>query len=156
MNKNCFLLFVLLLSTFSARISSAQTSNYSSHYQQYGNPFKNVPDRRDVTMYQVNMRVFSKEGNFKGVIARLDSIKALGVNVIYLMPHYPVGKLKSVNSPYCVRDYKAVNPEFGTLDDLRALVDGAHRRNMAVLIYWVANHSSFDNRSEERRVGKEC
>ncbi|MFL5742114.1 MAG: alpha-amylase family glycosyl hydrolase [Flavisolibacter sp.] len=146
MNKNSFLLIVLFFSACSVKIARAQTGNASfTRYQQYGKPLKNVPDRRDVTMYQVNMRVFSKEGNFKGVISRLDSIKALGVNVIYLMPHYPVGKLKSVNSPYCVQDYKAVNPEFGTLDDLRALVDGAHRRNMAVLIDWVANHSSFDN-----------
>ena len=108
-------------------------------------PFKNVPDRRDVTLYQVNMRVFSKEGNFKGVMDRLDSIKAIGVNVIYLMPHYPVGRIKSVNSPYCIQDYKAVNPEFGTLDDLRALVAGAHSRNMAVILDWVANHTSYDH-----------
>ena len=111
---------------------------------QYGKPFK-VPDRRDVTLYQVNMRAFGKEGNFKGVSARLDSIKALGINVIYLMPHYPVGQVKSVNSPYCIQDYTAVNPEFGTLEDLRALVDGAHQRNMAVLLDWVANHTSYDH-----------
>lgn len=113
--------------------------------QQYGKPFTKVPDRRDVTLYQVNMRAFSKQGNFKGVLGRLDSIKALGANVIYLMPHYPVGKVKAVNSPYCIQDYKAVNPEFGTLEDLRAVVDGAHKRNMAVLIDWVANHTSFDH-----------
>lgn len=112
---------------------------------QYGVPFNNVPDRRDVSLYQVNMRVFSNAGNFKGVIDRLDSIKALGVNVIYLMPIYPLGSVKSVNSPYCIKDYKSVNAEFGTLDDLRALVDGAHSRNMSVLLDWVANHTSFDH-----------
>lgn len=112
---------------------------------QYGKPFNNVPDRRDVTIYQVNMRTFSKQGNFKGVTERLDSIKALGANVIYLMPHYPVGQVKAVNSPYCIQDYKAVNNEFGTLEDLRALVDGAHSRNMAVLLDWVANHTSYDH-----------
>src|SRR5665213_3618234 len=113
--------------------------------EQYGRPFPNVPDTRDVTLYQVNMRVFSKEGNFKGVLARLDSIKALGINVMYLMPIYPVGIIKTSNSPYCVRDYKAVNSEFGTLDDLRAIVDGAHSRNMAIILDWVPNHTSFDN-----------
>ena len=112
---------------------------------QYGKPFTNVPDRRDVTIYQVNMRAFSEEGNFRGVLPRLDSIKALGANVIYLMPHYPVGQVKSVNSPYCIQDYKAVNPEFGTLEDLRAVVDGAHQRGMAVLLDWVANHTSYDH-----------
>ena len=112
---------------------------------QYGTPFASVPDRRDVSLYQVNMRVFSSAGNFKGVIDRLDSIKALGVNVIYLMPIYPLGVVKSVNSPYCIKDYKSVSPEFGSLDDLRALVDGAHSRNMSVLLDWVANHTSFDH-----------
>ncbi len=112
---------------------------------QYGTPFGNVADREDAIIYQVNMRAFSQQANFKGVIARLDSIKALGINVIYLMPVFPVGKVKSVNSPYCVRDYKAVNSEFGTLSDLRALVDGAHGRNMSIILDWVANHTSWDN-----------
>ena len=61
------------------------------------------------------------------------------------MPIYPVGVLKSVNSPYCVKDYKAVNTEFGTLADLRNLIDGAHTRGMSVILDWVANHTSWDN-----------
>jgi len=112
---------------------------------QYGIPFKNVPDSRDVSMYQVNMRSFSKEGNFKGVIARLDSIKALGINVVYILPIYPVGVLKAQGSPYSVKDYRQINTEFGTLHDLRALVDGVHKRKMAIIIDWVGNHTSWDN-----------
>lgn len=112
---------------------------------QYGTPFSSVPDREDAVIYQVNMRAFSQQSNFQGVIARLDSIKALGVNVIYLMPIYPVGTVKAVNSPYCVKDYTTVNAEFGTLADLRNLVDGAHARNMCVILDWVANHTSWDN-----------
>jgi glycosidase len=112
---------------------------------QYGVPYSEMPDRRDVTIYQVNIRAFSKEGNLKGVQVRLDSIKALGVNVIYLMPIYPVGVVKSVNSPYCVKDHTAVNTEFGTLNDLRNLVDAAHSRKMAVILDWVPNHTSFDH-----------
>jgi hypothetical protein len=73
---------------------------------QYGTPFPAVPARQDATIYQVNMRAFSSTSNFQGVIARLDSIKALGINVIYLMPIFPVGSVNSVNSPYCVKDYK--------------------------------------------------
>ncbi|MDR3652094.1 MAG: alpha-amylase family glycosyl hydrolase [Paludibacter sp.] len=112
---------------------------------QYGTPFTGVPDARDASIYQVNMRCFSSTHDFQGVISRLDSIKSLGINVIYLMPIYPVGILKSVNSPYCVRDYKAVNSEFGTLTDLRSLIDGAHSRGMSVILDWVANHTSWDN-----------
>jgi glycosidase len=112
---------------------------------QYGTPFTGVPDARDAVIYQVNMRCFSSTHNFQGVISRLDSIKNLGVSVIYLMPIYPVGALKSVNSPYCVKDYKAVNAEFGTLADLRILIDGAHSRGMSVILDWVANHTAWDN-----------
>ena len=133
-----------LVISCSSSIKSTRPS-VTNGTEQYGQPFANVPDTRDVTLYQVNMRVFSKEGNFKGVLARMDSIKALGINVMYLMPIYPVGIVKTSNSPYCVRDYKAVNPEFGTLDDLRAIVDGAHKRNMAIILDWVPNHTSFDN-----------
>ena len=96
-------------------------------------------------MYQVNTRVFSAKGDFKGVTARLDFIKALGINVIYLMPIYPVGILKAKGSPYATKDYNAIGSEFGTLDDLRALVDGAHKRKMALIIDWVGNHTSWDN-----------
>lgn len=112
---------------------------------QYGTPYAQVPDARDAVIYQVNIRAFSSTHNFSGVQSRLDSIKALGVNVLYLLPVYPVGMVKSVNSPYCVKDYTGVNPEFGTLDDLRRLVQEAHNRGMAVLFDWVANHTSWDN-----------
>ena len=112
---------------------------------QYGIPFSNVPDRQDASIYQLNIRAFSSQGNFSCVIARLDSIKAMGVNVIYLMPICPIGTVNSSNSPYCVKDYKAVNTEFGTLSDLRALVDGVHKRNMSIMLDWVANDSARDN-----------
>lgn len=112
---------------------------------QYGTPFVGVPNREDAVIYQVNTRAFSQSGNFAGVTARLDSIKAIGVNVLYLMPIHPVGVVKSVNSPYCVKDYTAVNAEFGTLADLRTLVDGAHTRGLSVMLDWVPNHTSYDN-----------
>jgi glycosidase len=123
------------------------TTNHNTNTDpaQYNTPFTGVPDARDAIIYQVNMRCFSSTHNFQGVISRLDSIKNLGVNVIYLMPIYPVGVLKSVNSPYCVKDYLAVNTEFGTLTDLRNLIDGAHTRGMTVILDWVANHTAWDN-----------
>ncbi len=114
----------------------------------YGTPFSGVVDTKDIVMYEVNLRSFSSTHNFKGVQARLDSIKALGVNTVWLMPIYPVGVLKSaggLGSPYSVKDYNGVNTEFGTLDDLRTLVAEAHNRNMAVILDWVANHTSWDN-----------
>lgn len=117
----------------------------SQNFTQYGTPFSGVVDRQDATIYQVNMRAFSAQSNFQGVISRLDSIKALGINVIYLMPIYPVGTVNAVNSPYAVKDYRGINSEFGTLTDLRALVDGAHSKGMSIILDWVANHTAWDN-----------
>ncbi|MEN9612775.1 MAG: hypothetical protein RLZZ628_3589 [Bacteroidota bacterium] len=114
----------------------------------FATPFTGVPAAKDVVMYEVNLRAFSSQGTFKGVEARLDSIKALGVNVLWLMPIYPVGVLNAVGglgSPYSIKNYKEVNAEFGTLDDLQMLVKEAHRRNMSVILDWVANHTSWDN-----------
>lgn len=104
-----------------------------------------VPDPRDAIIYQINPRAFSEEGNLQGILPRLDSIKSLGANVIYIMPIYPIGQENSVNSPYCIRDYTAVNEEFGSLEDLQAVVDGAHERGMAVIMDWVANHTAYDH-----------
>jgi cyclomaltodextrinase len=103
---------------------------------------------RDAVIYEVFPRDFSPEGNFDGVARQLDRLKDLGVTVIWLMPIHPVGKLKSkgtLGSPYAVRDYDAINAEYGSADDLRRLIDGAHRRQMKVLIDIVANHTSWDS-----------
>ncbi|RYY35574.1 MAG: alpha-amylase [Sphingobacteriaceae bacterium] len=114
----------------------------------YGTPFSAVPDTKDIVMYEVNLRAFSNSANFTGLQARLDNLKDLGVNVIWLMPIYPVGQVRSaggLGSPYAVKDYTGVNAEFGDLDALRTVVSEAHKRGMAVILDWVANHTSWDN-----------
>jgi glycosidase len=112
---------------------------------QYGEPFNNVPSTSDIAMYEVNLQAFSSSGDLKGVEARLDEIKDLGINVVWLMPIYPTGELKSVGSPYAIKNYTQVNPEFGNLEDLRSLVEEAHKRDMAVILDWVANHTAWDH-----------
>jgi glycosidase len=107
-------------------------------------PFADVPNTSDMVMYEINERAFSTSGNFAGILPRLDSIKALGVNTIWLMPIHPIGVTKTVNSPYCITNFKEVSAEYGTLDDLKNLVREAHKRKMAVIIDWVANHTSWD------------
>ena len=104
-----------------------------------------MPEVADVVMYQVNPRVFAPSNSFQAILGRLDSIQDLGVNVLWIMPIYPIGQEKSKNSPYSVRDYKAVAPEYGTVDDLRALVESCHERGMGVILDWVANHTAWDN-----------
>ena len=105
-----------------------------------------VPAPEDVMMYQVNPRVFAPEKSFNAVAQHLDSIKALGTNVVWFMPIYPVGQIKTVNSPYCISDYKGVNPEFGTLEEFKNVVSLCHEKGMSVIVDWVANHTSWDNK----------
>lgn len=145
---NYIILLMLLVSSGCQKPDEPNNNNNNNPNTdpaQYGTPFSGVPDARDAVIYQVNMRLFSSSRDFEGVISRLDSIKSLGVNVIYLMPVYPVGVLNAINSPYCLKDYKTVNTEFGTLDDLRDLIEGAHDRGMSVILDWVANHTAWDH-----------
>lgn len=99
-------------------------------------------------IYQVNTRQFSAQGNFKGVKKGLAHIKSLGADIVWLMPIHPIGQKKrkgKLGSPYAVKDYLAINPEFGSKRDFKHLVDAAHKLGLKVIIDWVPNHSAWDN-----------
>ncbi len=107
-----------------------------------------LPPLLKVVVYEANLRAEGPRGGFVALTSRLGSIQALGVNVLWLMPVQPVGKVRSaggLGSPYATADYDMVNPEFGTPAELRRLIDEAHRRKMAVILDWVANHTAWDN-----------
>ena len=99
-------------------------------------------------LYEVFVRDFSPKGNFAGVQENLDRIEVTGANIVWLMPIYPLGqanKKGSVGSPYAVTDYRGINPDFGTADDLHKLVDAIHGRKMKVILDFVANHTARDH-----------
>jgi cyclomaltodextrinase / maltogenic alpha-amylase / neopullulanase len=103
---------------------------------------------RDGVIYEVYERDFSPEGNFKGVTTQLDRLKDLGVTILWLMPIHPIGQEKkkgTIGSPYAVRDYYGINPDYGTKDDLQRLISEGHKRGMKVIIDIVANHTSWDS-----------
>ncbi|MFM8450682.1 MAG: alpha-amylase family glycosyl hydrolase [Haliscomenobacter sp.] len=103
---------------------------------------------RSATIYEVNIRQFTPEGTFKAFEAHLPRLKEMGIDILWIMPIHPIGEKKRkgpLGSPYSVRDYYAVNPEFGTLEDFKELVDQIHQLGMHVILDWVANHSSPDN-----------
>lgn len=103
---------------------------------------------RNQIIYSVYVRNYSPEGTFEGVRRDLDRIKALGTDIIWLMPIHPVGEKArkgTLGSPYAIRDYRAVNPEYGTLEDFRRLVDDIHTRGMKCIIDVVYNHTSPDS-----------
>ena len=102
----------------------------------------------NATIYEVNLRQYTKEGTFKAFEPNLPRLRAMGVDVLWLMPIYPIGvkgRKGSMGSYYAVKDYRAVSPEFGALKDLRHLVKVAHEQGFKVILDYVANHSSPDN-----------
>jgi glycosidase len=120
------------------------------------NPYEPVPDvqlthpewSRSATIYQLNQRQFTPEGTFRAAEAHLPRVRELGVDIVWIMPVNPIGEVNRkgpLGSPYAVKDYLAVNPEFGTLDDLRHFVATAHDLGLRVILDWVANHTAWDN-----------
>ena len=103
---------------------------------------------RNQVMYQVFVRNFSEEGTFAAVEDSLDAIKALGTDIIWFMPIHPIGTLNrkgTLGSPYAISDYRAVNPEFGTIEDFKRLVAAIHDKGMKCIIDVVYNHTSPDS-----------
>ena len=103
---------------------------------------------RSAVVYEIFPRNFSEAGDLNAITARLDELKDLGVNVLWLMPVHPIGeKMKkgSVGSPYAVRDFYAINPDYGTTNDFKRLIDQAHQRNLKVIMEIVAGHTSWDS-----------
>ena len=107
-----------------------------------------VPGISDIVMYEVFVHNFSAEGTFNALTARLDELKELGINTLWLMPIQPTGQLNkkgTYGSPYSISDYTAVNPNYGTKKDFQRLVDSVHAKGMYIIIDEVANHTSWDH-----------
>jgi glycosidase len=139
------ILAALFSASFLVVPALAQNTNYKPK------PFvqvKNAPWLKDAVIYQLNTRQFSQEGTFKAAQKELPRIKAMGVDIIWLMPIHPIGvknRKGSLGSPYSIKDYYEVNPEFGTKADLKNFVDAAHKQGMRVILDLVANHTAWDN-----------
>ncbi len=100
-------------------------------------------------IYEVNVRQYTPEGTFRAFETNLQRLKDMGVQTLWFMPINPISKTDrkgQMGSYYAVADYTAVNPEFGTLDDWKALVKHAHEMGFKVILDWVPNHSGADNR----------
>lgn len=111
--------------------------------------YKNPEWSRSAVLYEMNLRQLTPEGTFAAAIKRLAFLRSVGVDAIWLMPIYPIGeqgRKGSLGSYYSIRDYKGINPEFGTVEEFRKFVDAAHALGMKVLLDWVANHTARDAR----------
>ena len=102
----------------------------------------------NLSLYEVNLRQYSESGSFQDFSGHLDRLQAMGAGILWFMPIHPIGeqnRLGNLGSYYSVKNYLDVNPEHGTLDDFKTLVEDIHSRGMYVIIDWVANHTSWDN-----------
>lgn len=144
------ILFVLLLAFVvscnqPAKVSE-QSDETSSTSTEHG---VNHPQwSKNANIYEVNIRQYTPEGTIKAFEAHLPRLKKMGVDILWLMPIHPIGEKNrkgTMGSYYAVKDYKAVNPEFGTMDDFKTFVDKAHEMGFKVILDWVANHTAWDN-----------
>lgn len=102
----------------------------------------------NAVIYEANIRQYSAEGTFAAFAKDIPQLKKLGVKILWIMPIHPIGvekRKEGLGSYYSVKDYRGINPEFGTLTDFKNLVKKAHQNGMYVIIDWVANHSAWDN-----------
>lgn len=101
----------------------------------------------DDVMYEVNLRQYSESGTFEAFEKDIPRLREMGVDILWFMPIHPIGvknRKGTMGSYYSIQDYKAVNPEFGDVEDFKRVVEKAHQVGMKVIIDWVANHSAWD------------
>lgn len=101
----------------------------------------------NAVIYEMNVRQYTPEGTFAAAAEELPRLQKLGVDVIWLMPIYPIGvdqRKGTLGSYYAISDYCAVNPEFGTMADFEDFLARAHDAGFKVILDWVANHTSPD------------
>lgn len=107
------------------------------------------PERaKAMNMYEVNIRQYTPEGTFNAFAEHLPRLSEMGVDILWVMPVQPIGVEKrkgGLGSYYSIQDYVATNPEFGTMDDFKNLVDKSHELGMLVILDWVGNHSAWDH-----------
>lgn len=95
-------------------------------------------------IYQANPRFFGENDCLKGLTAQVSRISGMDCDILWVMPVYETGELNGIGSPYCIRNFKALNPRYGTMADMKELVNTAHSNGMRVILDWVANHTAWD------------
>jgi len=151
--KHTAIYFMILLASCSGRTNQSAPENAAN---EYGAEFQPQPYvelthpgwSKNAVIYEVNIRQYTPEGTFRAFEEHLPRLREMGIDILWLMPIHPIGEKNrkgTLGSYYAVKDYYGVNPEFGTLEDFKRLVDKIHGMGMYVILDWVANHSAWDN-----------
>jgi len=141
-------MILLLLAGLFVGCSQTGQSDAEDKAQKKTYEFQTPEWSKDMNIYEVNVRQYTAEGTFKAFESHLPRLNNMGVDILWFMPIHPIGvknRKGTLGSYYSIMDYKAVNPEFGTLDDFKSVVTTAHNMGFKVIIDWVANHSAWDN-----------
>lgn len=139
---------LLAMALLSTACNSNHTSEGTMAEEEVTTGLQHPEWSRTATLYELNIRQFSQEGTFRAIINQIPRLKNMGIDCIWLMPIHPIGEKNrkgTLGSYYSVKDYKGLNPMYGTEEDFRALVQAIHVNEMKVIIDWVANHSAWDN-----------
>ena len=140
-------LLILLILTTSILVSCNSTQTKQDEKVEF-QKVKHPEWSKNLSIYEVNIRQYSEEGTFNAFAEQLPRLKELGTDILWLMPIHSIGEKNrkgTLGSYYAVKDYYGINPEFGTEEDFRSLINKAHELGMYVIIDWVANHSAWDN-----------
>lgn len=140
--------FSIILTSLSCRnFQKEDKESTSESSEMFEKP--RVPNwHKNATIYEVNLRHYTKEGTFKSFEAELPRLKDMGIDILWFMPIQPIGKTNSkgsLGSPYSVADYMTTNPAYGTPEEFKHMVQAIHEQGMHIIIDWVPNHTSWDH-----------
>ena len=155
MKRTIFSLFLFLVLVSCKQVNNEKPTQTESNQEEtkedkLSKTLKPIDDNvlESAVIYEANIRQYSKEGTFNAFTKDIPVLKDLGVKILWLMPVYPISTTKSkgsLGSYYAISDYTKVNPEFGSLADLRQLIKVAHQHGIYVILDWVANHTGWDH-----------
>ncbi len=152
MNKYYLLLILLMTTFFGCKQDQNQANKNLAPVVE--EPLRkpgdfSLPDWAiSANLYEVNLRQYTKEGTFNAFVEHLPRLQEMGVDILWFMPIYPISKAKRkgpLGSYYAVSDYKAVNPEFGSMKDFDRMVEAIHAHGMRIILDWVPNHTGWDH-----------
>ncbi len=134
---------IILLAILGLGILSCTTQKTTTKTMEQPSEWK-----RTTNIYEVNVRQYTPEGTFRAFEKHMPRLKEMGVKTLWFMPITPIaqkGKKGTMGSPYAAADYTSINPEFGTMEDFKHMVNEAHKMGFKVIIDWVANHTGWDH-----------
>lgn len=145
-HKSKLLFLILIILSISTMAKTGIKTNADT--TQIIKSVKHAAWSRSATIYEVNVRQYTREGTFKAFSKSLPRLKKMGVDILWFMPIHPIGRVNrkgTLGSYYSVRNYTAVDSSYGTINDFKNVVAKAHKLGMRVIIDWVANHTAWDN-----------